>query len=278
MRVAGSSASRPGVANDHQLHAEDRPPQRRQHARRDHRPRPRPHRDALGLHQRGDIRLGAAQSVRPHHRPQRGRRLPQQRRAVGLAAHRAFARRGFDRGHRLGPGLDDADQGASRQPPAPHPLVVVPAFHLREHGRQGIAQPLGRPASDLQLGSHLVERQTGAGRRQVTGEAQQALRGFVAHGTMLPAPGRHRNHSPVQATKPIGSRPPIRPSHSAASSRSSVAGSDIASRSPPHGGAPGKNPPASACAARPAPPARPCRRSAGRPAAPAPWSANRTAA
>ena len=45
-----------------------------------------------------------------------------------------FARRDFNRGYGLGPGLDDADQGAPRQPPAPHPLVIVPAFHLREHG------------------------------------------------------------------------------------------------------------------------------------------------
>ena len=44
---------------------------------------------------------------------------------------------------------------------------------------------------------------------------------------MLPASGRHRNHSPAPGTKPIGKRPPVRPSHSAASRRSSAARSGL---------------------------------------------------
>jgi len=174
-------------------------------------------------------------------------------------------------------GLDDADQGAPRQPPAPHALVVVPVFHLREHGPQGIAQPLGRPASDLQLGCHFVERQTGAACRQVTSKPQQPLRGFVAHHAMLPAPGRHRNHSPVPGTKPMGRRRPIRPSHSAARRRSSVAGSDILPVTAARRRTREKSAGVSVLSpSRPAGAVVP--KNAGRPASPVPWSSNRTAA
>ena len=54
-------------------------------------------------------------------------------------------------------------KGAVVKPPTPDPLLVVPAFHLREHGHQRIAQTLSRPAPDLQLAGHLVERETDAG-------------------------------------------------------------------------------------------------------------------
>jgi hypothetical protein len=47
----------------------------------------------------------------------------------------------------------------------------------------------------------------GAAGRQVTGKQKQALRGFVAHRTMSPAPGHHRKRSPALQMKPIWTSP-----------------------------------------------------------------------
>ena len=81
--------------------------------------------------------------------------------------HLTLPRRAFDRCQRFCPEFYDADQRAAREPPTPDPILVVPAFHLREHGHQRIAQTLSRPAPDLQFGGHLIERETDAGRGQV---------------------------------------------------------------------------------------------------------------
>jgi hypothetical protein len=107
----------------------------------------------------------------PYRRPY----VPQQFGAISFAAHLAFARRGFDGGKTLRARLDYAEEGGTRQSPPAHPLRVLRALHLREHGNERITRPLGRPPADFEFLRHLVEGEAGAGRGQVTGQTQQAL-------------------------------------------------------------------------------------------------------
>src|SRR5262249_29847138 len=149
--------------------------------------------------------------------------LPQQRGTVSLAARLELTRGGLDRGYCLGPRLDYADKGTSRQSPATYPLLVVPPIHLREHRQQRVTQPLRPAATNFQFAGHFIDGEADPGRRQMAGQSQQPFRRSVTHTVLSHALLRHRNHLPAPTAKPIGWSAPARPVHSVTRRRNRAA-------------------------------------------------------